>query len=415
MNTKWKRRAFRLVVAGSLLVSGIANAADKVELKLWMTGVGLEKYMKESVIPVFEKENPGITVEATNLSWSSYSQKILTGVAADDGPDVFSFYSVDVAPWASRGVLGVLDGKVDANLFIPSALANGKWDAKIYALPIGLRMRPLYYRADFLKAAGFNKPPATWEELRSYANALVKKDAGGNLERVGFWVPTNHPYKTVQVWLTFLWNAGGEVFTADGKKAAFNSPAGVEATQFLADMIRGDKVDVPGAIKIDNVDFAKGRVAMLVSNIATRDLLKNFPQLKPEVGIAMVPGKKAQYIEFSGDMVGVAKSSKHPAEALKLLNFIAARPDIALKYYEIDQNMPSLKSLVDSSFVKADPWIGTYLKFVDKARPLPVHPRWTEVAAVLTQALDAAFVEGRPAKAALDQAAATVNEILARP
>ena len=410
-----KRFILGAVTATALLAGAVAQAADKVELKLWMTGVGVDKYMKDSIVPAFEKENPGVTVTATNLSWSSYSQKILTGIAANDGPDVFSFYSVDVAPWAARGVLDALDGKVDANLFIPSALANGQWDGKIYALPIGLRMRPLFYRADFLKSAGFDKPPATWEELRAYANKLVKKDAGGNVERVGFWVPTNHPYKTVQMWLTFLWNAGGEVFSTDGKKAAFNSAEGVEATQFLADLIRADKVDVPGAIKVDNVDFAQGRVAMLVSNIVTRDLIKNFPALKPDVGIAMVPGKKAQYVEFSGDMIGIAKGSKHPVEAAKLINFIAARPEIALKYYAIDQNMPSLKSLVDSDFVKNDPWIATYLKFVDKARPLPAHPRWTEIASVLTKALDSVYIDGQPAKAALDQAAAAANAILARP
>jgi multiple sugar transport system substrate-binding protein len=398
-----------------MLGSAGANAADKVTLKLWMTGVGLDKYMKESIVPAFEKENPGIAVEAVNLSWTSYTQKILTGVTAGEGPDVLSFYSVDVAPWAARGVLADLSGKVDADAFLPTALANGRWDGKTYALPIGLRMRPLYYRADFLKEAGFDKPPVTWEELRSYAQKLVKKDAKGNIERVGFWVPTNHPYKTVQMWLSFLWNAGGDVLSADGKKAIFNSPEGIEATEFLAGLLRTDKVDVPGAIKVDNVDFAQGRVAMLVSNIVTRGLQKDYPQIAPQVGISMVPARKAQYIEFSGDMIGVGKGSKHQAEAMKLLNFIAARPDIALKYYQIDQNMPSLKALANSDYVKSDPWIGTYLKFVDKGRPLPAHPRWTEVASVLTKALDSVYVEGQPAKAALDKAAAAANEILARP
>lgn len=385
------------------------------ELRLWMTGVGLDKYMKESVIPQFEKENPGLKIEATNLSWSTYQQKILTGIAANDGPDVFSFYSVDVAPWAARGVLAALDGAVDPSLFIPNALANGQWDGKIYALPIGLRVRPLYYRVDFLKAVGFDKPPASWEDLRSLANKLVKKDGAGNIERVGFWVPTNHPYKTPQVWLSFLWNAGGEVFTPDGKKAAFNSPAGIEATQFMADLLRVDKVDVPGAIKIDNTDFAQGRVAMLVSNIVTRGLLQNHAQIKDQVGVAMVPARKGQYIELSGDMIGVAKNSKRPAEAQKLLNFIAARPEIAVKYYLVDQTLPSLKSVAASDYVKTDPWIPTYLAMLDKARPLPAHPRWTEISSVITKALDSVWVDGKPAKEALDQAAAAANDILARP
>jgi ABC-type glycerol-3-phosphate transport system substrate-binding protein len=415
MNSTWKRLAVGALTAGWLLGGGASRSADALELKLWMTGVGIDKYMKESIIPQFQKENPGITIDATNLSWSNYQQKILTGIAGNDGPDVFSFYSVDTAPWAARGILQPLDGKVDAAAFLPSALANGQWDGKIYSLPIGMRMRPLYYRVDHLKAAGLGKPPATWEDLRSYAQKLVKKDSAGNIERVGFWVPTNHPYKTNQVWLTFLWNAGGEVFSADGKTAIFNSPAGVEATQFMADMLRVDKVDVPGAIKIDNTDYAQGRVAMLVSNIVTRGLEKNFPQLKSEVGVGFVPGRKAQYVELSGDMIGVAKGSKHQAEALKLINFIAARPEIALKYYEVDQTLPALKAVAESDYARNDPWIPTYLKMADKARPLPAHPRWTEIASIITKALDSVYIEGKPAKAALDQAVAQSNEVLARP
>ncbi len=131
MTFTWKRLAVGALATGWLLGGGTVRSADALELKLWMTGVGIDKYMKESVIPQFQKENPGITIDATNLSWSNYQQKILTGIAGNDGPDVFSFYSVDTAPWAARGILAPLDGKVDAAAFLPSALANGQWDGKI--------------------------------------------------------------------------------------------------------------------------------------------------------------------------------------------------------------------------------------------------------------------------------------------
>lgn len=409
-----KRIALAAAVAASSLTAGAAAAADRVDLKLWITGVGYDRLLKE-IIPLFEKENPGVKVEGVNLAWDSYQQKILTGIAGNSGPDVFSFYSVDTAPWAAKGILAQLDGKIDRDAFIPNALANGEWDGKIYSLPIGMRARPLYYRKDFFAAAGLSEPPANWEQLRDYAKKLVKRDASGNLERVGFWVPTNHPYKTVQVWLDFLWNAGGEVFSADGKQATFNGPEGVKATEFLASLIRDDKVDVPGAIKIDNTDFGQGRVAMLMSNAVTRNLVKNFPDIRPNVGVALPPGDKRRVVEISGDMIGMAKGSKHPAEAEKLLKFIATRPEIAQKYAEIDENPPSLKALIDSDYAKKNTWIPGYLEMVQHGKPLPAHPKWTEISDVLTKAIDSVYIEGKPAKAALDDAAAKANEIIKRP
>lgn len=407
----------RRLAGGAIAATGLLGVRPsfgaKVALKLWMVGVGLEAYLKDTVA-TFEKDNPDISVEAASMGWTAYQQKTLTGIAANDGPDVVSFYSTDVASWAARGVLGELDGKVDSSLFLPVAMANGRWNGKIYALPLGMRMRPMFYRADFVKAAGFDGPPKTWDDLRTYASKLTKRDATGNIERVGFWVPTNHPYKTVQVWLAFFWNAGGNIFSDDGASVTFNGPEGVEATEYLASLLRVDKVDAPGAIKIDNIDFAQGRVAMLVSTIVTRNLTKNFPHLQPEVGICLVPSKKAQYIELSGDMIGISGKSRKPVEAAKLLNFIAARPNRALKFYEIDQTMPSLTSLVDSPYSANDPWIPTYRKFLPNARPLPVHPKWNEVADVITKALDATYVEGIPAKVSLDRAAATANDILRR-
>ena len=44
----------------------------------------------------------------------------------------------------------------------------------------------LYYNEDALKEAGFDAPPATWDELAQYTEALTKKGADGSVERYGF-------------------------------------------------------------------------------------------------------------------------------------------------------------------------------------------------------------------------------------
>lgn len=400
------------VALATVLALSSAAQAEPVKLKLWLTGPGYDRFM-EKVIPEFEKANPAIEVEWLNLGWRSYQQKILTGVTGGVPPDVFSFYSVDVASWASRGILKPLDDMIDRGDFIENALANGVWGPNVYALPLGMRMRPFFYRKDHLKKAGFTGPPQTWDELSAFAQKLVTWDSNGNLERTGFWVPTSHPYKTPQVWLAFLWANGGEVFTPDGKKAAFNGSEGVVATEYLADLLRKYKVDAPGSIKADNTAFAQGRVAMLVSNIVTRGLMKNSPHLKDEVGIGLPPTPKVKVVELAGEMIGISKDSKHPAEAAKLLSFIALNPPITVQYNAIDDTMPGLKAVAESEFVKNNPWIPQYLALAKYGRPLPVHPKWGEISAIITAALDEVYLNGQPAKMALDAAANKVNAVLA--
>jgi multiple sugar transport system substrate-binding protein len=398
--------------AASMIWASAVQAATI--LNLWITGPGYDRFLRE-VVPEFEKEHPGIKVEWLNLGWDNYQQKILTGFAGGSGPDVFSFYSVDVAPWADRGLLRPVDQLVDKAAFIPSALANGEWKGQVYAIPMGMRMRPLFYRKDFLEEAGFAGPPTDWDALRTYAKKLVKRDGAANLERVGFWIPTSHPYKTPQFWLAFLWNAGGEVLTPDGTRAAFNGPEGVRATEFLADLLRNDRIDDPGSIKVDNTDFAQGRVTMLLSNIVTRGLMRNTPELRPNVGITLPPGDKRQYVELAGEMLGISRSTKNMKEAEELARYLALNVSVATKYAAMDDTMPGLKAVADSDVVKNNPWIPTYVSLAANARPLPSHPRWGEISSAITQALDQVWVQGRLAKLALDDAAAAVNAILARP
>ena len=402
--------AMSLVALVLSISAGATSAAAQVTLRLWVSGPGYDKFLAD-VVPAFERANPGIKVEALTMDWTQYQQKILTGVAGGAGPDVFSFYSVDVAPWATKGLLTPLDGWVRRADFDANALDNGLWDGKVYAIPMGMKIRTLYYRKDFLREAGLTRAPQTWSEMRDYADKLVKRDGAGNISRVGFWVPTSHPYKTVQVWLAFLWSNGGDVFDAAGKRATFNTPEGVESVQYLTDFLTKARVDRPGTIKLDNTDFMQGKVAMLVSNIVTRGLLKDAPALKDEVGIAPPPMAKKRVVELSGEMFGVSQASRNKEAAGKLLAYLASR-DVVLRYNMVDDNIPGLRAAMDSDYVRGNPFVAQFVEIAKVGRPLPKHPRWSEVSTILTGTLDEVFLKGRPAKDALDGAAQKVNTLL---
>lgn len=387
--------------------------AKPVTLKLWVSGPYHQRVLP-GVVQRFEEANPGIKVEALTLDWTVYQQKILTAFAGGAGPDVLSFYSVDVAAWAVHGILAPLDQHINRADFAENALDSGVWDNRVYAIPWAMRPRPFFYRKDFLKEAGYDRAPRTWDELRQYAQKLVKRDASGNIERVGFWIPTSHPYKTVQMWLAFLWSNGGDVFDAAGKKAAFNSQEGVASVEFLADFLNRHKVDKPGSIKNDPVDFMQGKVAMLVSNNATRGVMRDAPQLRDSIGIAVPPISKVPAMELSGEMFGISKVTKHPVEALKLLRFMTMNTDIVVQFLAGEDTLPALKAAMTSDYVRTNPWVSQFLEVAKVGRPLPKHPKWAEVSRILTSALDEVYLRGRSAKDALDAAAQKVNNLLAQ-
>src|SRR4029079_15440341 len=114
---------------------------------------------------------------------------------------------------------------------------------------------------------GLQAPPATWDEFKKAVVAIKEKTG-----QFGY----GYDGKGVQAFRYFgffLWNAGGDFFTADGK-AAFNSDAGVKALAFLVDLAKTGATPDPSGSGIEALEpmFLAGRLAMIAAGnyFATR-------------------------------------------------------------------------------------------------------------------------------------------------
>ena len=387
--------------------AGSAGAAEKVNLRLWLTGPLFEDYLKK-VIPVFEEQNPGISVKAETIDWGSYQQKILTAIAGGIAPDVVSVFVTDTAPFAEKNIFIPLDDLIDTSPFIENYLEGSRWNGSLYALPIAMTVRPLYYRTDLLKEAGFSEPPKSWDDLRAVAKALAVPGEQGRLERVGFWVPTNHPYKTHQVWLAFLQNNGGRVFDEKGNPV-FDSKEGVEAAELFHDLVKVDKVDIPGTITADDKDMVQGKVAMLLSNSAIRGLPEDFVG---NVGVALPPYNKVPVVEAAGEVIGITSTSKHPKEAAKLIAFLTTDVEASVLYARLEGGIPATAAAQEDEYIKNNRLLSDMRAISNEyGIPLPKHPKWIEINRILTSALDKIIIDDAPAAATLKEAADRVRNL----
>src|SRR5260370_9473205 len=102
---------------------------------------------------------------------------------------------------------------------------------KIYGIPTNGYTLGILYNRKMFTAAGLdpNTPPQTWGAFPPYAKALTSSSAFGFAEtstgNQGGWHFTN-----------WMYTAGGDMQSADGTKATFNSPKGASVLQLLKDM-----------------------------------------------------------------------------------------------------------------------------------------------------------------------------------
>jgi multiple sugar transport system substrate-binding protein len=121
----------------------------------------------------------------------------------------------------------------------------------------------LYVNVDLFKKEGIDvlkDPPSTREMFLDYAKKLTKTDAGGNITQMGYPVAQGY-WNMYALWWTIMYQNGGSFASADKKKATMNSPEGIEAAQFIQDLVYKYKISPPGIIDADK-EFQTGRAAM---------------------------------------------------------------------------------------------------------------------------------------------------------
>jgi multiple sugar transport system substrate-binding protein len=241
------RPSRRAILRGGLAATAISGVPyisrgyAAQTLKFWQFyapggGVATQDKWYEDVVKSWNDTHE-VKVELVYVPNNAYMDgtKLPTAFASGSGPDLFIISPGDFLRYYNGGVLLDLTPHMEQAArddFLPSVIANRMVDGKIYGLPYEVEPMAMYYSVDAFNEVGLTEKdiPKTWDDLLATAKKLT------NSKRYGVLFETSPGYYQNFTWYPFLWEAGGDFQTADGK-SAFNSQGAVQALKFWQDSI----------------------------------------------------------------------------------------------------------------------------------------------------------------------------------
>jgi multiple sugar transport system substrate-binding protein len=264
-----KRRQFLAGAASTVAASSVAGRAQAqapVTIRWWYH-FDNPQHSPAELVAKFERENPGIKVQAESVPWgggNDYYTRLFAALVAGNAPDCAMVKLNNQARLLEMRALEPLDARL-ASWSGRGDIPDNIWtltkatDGKQYFLPVQYVVLYLYYRTDLFQRANV-APPRTFEQFLAAAKATTSGDVWGFGMRGG---AGGHDH-----WASFVL-AGGASFDKGGMVSA----QALAANRWFVDLARTHKVFPPSAANdgfrqiVDN--FKAGRSAMTIHHIGS--------------------------------------------------------------------------------------------------------------------------------------------------
>ncbi len=257
----------------------------KVTLQYWNGFTGGDGPTMKKMVADFNAAHKNIEVKMTTIQWAEYYQKVPPAVQTGNGPDVGIAHQDALAGLAARKTIQPLDDIADElelseDDFVAAIWKGGEYNGKRYGIPLDVHSLAQYSNNALTTKGGVEKLPSAKDEFES---ALTKLKAA---VPTPFWMPTLWPAHLM--FMSLVWQFGGEPWSEEGKKAGFASDAGVNALTWMVDQVKKGNSPKNVAIDTQYTAFKTGRNAVTWDGIwQINDLKTTAPNLK--VDISFIP------------------------------------------------------------------------------------------------------------------------------
>jgi multiple sugar transport system substrate-binding protein len=269
-----------LEAQGAAAAEGLRYDGPPVELDYWTGFTGGDGPFMLAFVDAFNKEHDNIRVRMNVILWVDYYQKTTAAVASGTGPDL-GIMQVDQIPTAARHRIIVPLDDVATEMKVSEAdFAREVWEAGVvsgtrYGIPLDVHPLGMYVNDAVLADNGLD-PKSPPQDREAYLDALETLKGKGI---AGAWVSPFLFTGSLQ-YQSLIGQFGGSLFDEEGRRAVWDSDAGVEALDFMAGLVRrGYSIRNVGQ-DADAIAFMNGENAFLWNGCWAINQYASIPEFK---------------------------------------------------------------------------------------------------------------------------------------
>ncbi|MBX5483186.1 MAG: ABC transporter substrate-binding protein [Myxococcaceae bacterium] len=328
-------------------------------------------------------------------------------------PGILASHFIDLTPYL---------GDAPREMF-PALVENDTVDGRLVAAPWFTDAGVLYYRADLLKAYGFD-PPTTWEELTHEAQTIQDEERAKGHQGLWGFVWQGKPYEGLTCnALEWVASFGGSILADDGS-VTVDGPKARAALEMAAGWV--GTISPPGVLQYDE-EAARG-----VFQTGNAVFMRNWPYawalaqsgdspVRGRVGVVALPrgpGEAGRHVgTLGGWQLAVSRYSKHPELAADLVRFLTSPEEQKRRAIEGAYN-PTIVSLYrDPEVLEANPFFGKLFDAFAHAVARPsgiVGPQYNRVSNAFWRATHDVLAGTEPADERLGALAQELRRLRAR-
>lgn len=422
-----KKRLLSVLLCAGLIASLVVGCGggkdagkdgEKETLSVWLPP--LDDETEKNYVPLldkFEEEN-NCELDVQIIPWDTYEEKYMTGINADEGPDVGYMY-VEMFPTYidSGAVVDMSEYLSDEDYEEYLYLDKGEMMGGQYGVPI-VTGNPfiMYYNKDILDELG-EKAPETWEDFKRICEKATKDtDGDGKIDQYGYAAGFNNGdmsplYLLNSYYYSLLWQSGSDIYNDDLKSVRFNDEAGVKAVEYLKSLtpyMPEDYMSLAATDAFSSV-FGGGKAAFACAR-AMQAQTESFKETYPDLNWDYVTSLKGeQYGTFgAADCLTLMSACENKELGMKLIKYMVGS-EVMTAYHKDHYGAPMT---ADEPYQGDEKLERILTEDRDKWRPLQAGPCGSDILLNLTSQLQAVMSGDAEVKEALDEAADYSNELL---